>query len=79
MGLSPSANEHPPIELRRNRRFVLLDDHRDPVRLFFPAVLGDDLDALELERVRVDSFLEALDLVDREPVVSDEEVAHGDV
>ena len=76
---SPCANEHPAIELRRNRRLVLLDVTRDLVRFVFPALLGDRLDALELERVRVDPFLQAFDLVDGEPVVSDEEVAHGDV
>jgi len=76
---SPCANEHPAIELRRNRRLVLLDVARDLVRFVFPALLGDRLDALELERVRVDPFLQAFDLVDGEPVVSDEEVAHGDV
>jgi len=76
---SPRANENPTIELRRDGHLVLLDVARDLVRLFLPALLGDRLNVLELERVRVDPFLEALDLVDGEPVVSDEEVAHGDV
>ena len=62
--LLPRANKHSPIELRRNGRLVLLDPNRDLVRLFLPAVLGDGLDALELERIRVDAFLQALDLVD---------------
>ena len=79
IGSSPRANEHAAIELRRNRRLVLLDVARDLVRFVFPALLGDRLDALELERVRVDPLLQAFDLVDGEPVVSDEEVAHGDV
>jgi hypothetical protein len=76
---SPRANENPTTELRRDGHLVLLDGTRDLVRLFLPALLGDRLDVLELKRVRVDPFLEALDLVDGEPVVSDEEVAHGDV
>lgn len=75
----PRANEHSPTELRRDGRLVLLDADRKLVRLFLPADLADGLDALELERVRVDALLQALDLVDREPVVPDEEVAHGDV
>ena len=77
--LLPRANEHPPIELRRDRRLVLLDATRNLVCLILPAILGDSLDALKLERVHVDPFLQTLDLVDGEPVVSDEEVAHGDV
>jgi hypothetical protein len=44
--------------------------HRDLV-YFFPAVLSDGFDALELDRVRIESFLQS--------VVSDEEVAHSDV
>ncbi len=75
----PRANEHAAIELRRDRRLVLLDVPRDLVRLLLPALLGDRLDALEFERVRVDAFLQAVDLVDGEPVVSGEEVAHRDV
>ena len=78
-GSLPRADEHSPIELRRDGRLVLLDADRKLVRLFLPADLADGLDALELERVRVDALLQALDLVDREPVVPDEEVAHGDV
>jgi len=58
------ANEHSPTELRRDGRLVLLDRDRDLVRFFFPAVLGDRFDALELERVRIDAFFQALDLVD---------------
>ena len=76
---SPCANEHPPIELRRDRCLVLLDVHCDLVRLLLPALLGDRLDALELDRVRVDPFLQTLDLVDGKPLVPDEQVAHGDI
>ena len=75
----PCANKHPPIELRRDRRLVLLDAPGDLVRLLRPAVLGERLDALELERVRVDPFLQTLNLVDGEPLVPDEQIAHGDI
>ena len=53
----PRANEHSPAELSRDGRLVLLDRNRDLVRLFFPAILGDSFDALQLERVRIDAFL----------------------
>src|SRR5258708_6107745 len=75
----PRANENSPVELRRDGRLVFLDRTRDLIRLFFPTVFGDRFDALELERVCIDAFLEAVDLVYCESIVSDEGVADGDV
>ena len=65
--------------MSRDRRLVLLDGPRNLVCLLLPAILGNRLDALELERVRVNPFLQTIDLVNGEPLVSDEQVAHGDV
>jgi hypothetical protein len=79
LGDLPRTNKHPPVELRRDGHFVLFYVTRELVRFFLPVLLGRHLYALELERVCIDPFPEALDLINREPIVSDEQVAHGDV
>ena len=78
-GNAPSSDEHPPAKLLCNRRLVLLNQHRELIRLFVPPLLLRGTHAIEFHRVAFDALLETLDLVDGEAFVPDEEVARGEV
>jgi hypothetical protein len=58
---------------------VALDGVHELVRLYLPAVLCGCLDRLKFERLCVDAFAKLVDAVMRKTVVSQKEVAHGNV
>ena len=68
----PSADENSPIERRRNSRLILLYETSKLVGLFLPAVLLRIPDTFKLQGIGLNTLLQLVDLVAREPIVTNE-------
>lgn len=74
-GHSPCTNEDSSTHLSSDGCLVLLDEASKALGFVLPSFLRSHSDTIELIRIGVYTFLQALDLINREPVMPDEQVA----
>jgi hypothetical protein len=75
----PGTSEDPPMHLSRDGRPVFLDEHVEPLYLVLVSVFLRCFDAFQFEPIRLDTLFQPLNLVDRQAVMTNKEVSHGDI
>jgi len=76
---SPGTYIDPSVELGRNDSLIVLNTLREFLRHSFPTVFLRVFDRFVVGLGGFYAFLQALDLVDRQSRLSEEQITHGDV
>ena len=75
---SPGTYIDPSVELSCDGSLIFLDTLGESLRLAFPTVSFRANDGFALDLGGLYAFPQAIDLVDRQSSLSEEQIAHGD-